>query len=279
MRIISAMDPHLMIALILVGVFAGVIGAMFGMGGGIIFIPVLTIFFGLSAGEAVAVSLVGIIASSVGAASSYVKCGRCNIRLGLLLAISTALGALLGATLAGILKDWVLLSIFACVLLYSSVNMLRSKERIIRPADDDQDSLVFAYTDDKGTRQRYKVENIGSGLAWSGGIGVLSSLTGVGGGSLQVPLMNSHMHIPIKVASATSNYMIGITAMAGVLVFFINGYVLLDCAASVAIGAFAGSMLGIFISGRVRSASLRKYLAFILIAVAASALLKAGGIL
>ncbi len=268
-----------MTALILIGVFSGIIGALFGIGGGIVFIPVLTIIFGLPTVDAVAVSLVGIIASSVGAASAYVKDGQSNIRLGVMLCIPTSIGAMIGATLAGIMQDWVLLTVFACVLLYSAAGILRHREAILRPAEDDCGPLVFAYTDDRGIRRRYKVGNVRDGLILSAGIGVLSATTGVGGGSLQVPMINNRMQVPIKVASATSNYMIGITAMAGVLVFFINDVILLDYAAAVAVGAFIGSLIGTHASKSVRPAVLRRYLAYILVAVATSTLLKAGGIL
>jgi uncharacterized protein len=273
------MDPIIVFALVTVGIFAGVIGAMFGMGGGIIFVPFLTIVFGLSASEAVAVSLVGIVASSVGAASSYVKEGRSNIRLGLLLETTTVIGAIIGALLAGIMSNWMLLCVFSVMLIYSALHMLIHKEHVIEPIDDEKGPLVFQYDDEKGESHKYKVDNVKGGLAGCAGAGVLASMTGVGGGAIKVPIMNIYMHVPIKIASATSNYMIGITSLSGAIIFFLNGDVLLDYAAGISIGAFIGALIGVKISGCIKASSMRSYLAIILLIVAAVELMKAGGLL
>ncbi len=271
------MDPVIVFALIAVGIFAGIIGAIFGLGGGIIFVPFLTILFGLEANEAVAVSLIGIVASSAGAASSYVRSGRSNIRLGLLLETTTVIGAIIGAFLAGIMENWMLLCIFSIMLVYSSLHMLMHKEYITEPVKDECGPLVFQYENDDGEMRQYKVENLKSGMSGCAVAGVLASMTGVGGGAIKVPLMNLRMHVPIKVASATSNYMIGITSLSGAIIFFLNGDVLLDYAAGIAIGAFIGALIGVKISGRMKSDSMRTYLAFVLLVVAAVELIKAGG--
>lgn len=274
------MDPVIILALMAVGIFAGIVGALFGLGGGIIFMPFLTIVFGLSASDAVAVSLVGIVTSSVGAASSYVKEGRSNIRLGLLLEITTAIGAIIGALLAGIMADWLLLCVFSAMLIYSALHMLKHKEVVNEPEiSDNDDPLVFEYAGDDGEKHRYKVDNIKGGMFGCGAAGVLASMTGVGGGAIKVPLMNLYMHVPIKVASATSNYMIGITAFSGVIIYLLNGSILLDYAAGMAIGAFIGALIGVRISGRLKATSMRKYLAVVLLIISVLELLKAGGIM
>ena len=273
------MEPVLILALIAVGIGAGAIGTIFGLGGGIFFIPFLTVLFGLSASEAVAVSLVGIIATSTGAASVYVKNRSSNIRLGLLLEITTSVGAMAGAVLAAYVANQVLLCAFACVLIYSAANMIFRKEKVIESSEGG-DSMSFSYTDSKDqTIKRYDVANIKSGLLICTGAGVLSSMTGVGGGAIKVPLMNVHMHIPIKVASATSSYMIGITAFSGAIIFFINGDLLLDYAAAIAVGALLGSVIGTRISRMLDAGPMRKYFSILLLAISVIILLEAGGVL
>lgn len=273
------MDPVIIFALIAVGIFAGTLGTLFGVGGGIIFIPVLTILFDLTASEAVAVSLVGIIAASTGAASYYVKKDMANVRLGLLLEITTSIGAMIGAFFAAYVANWVLLVIFGCVLIYSAISMIIRKERMIEPSEDEGE-MVFSYTDNKDQQaKRYSVQNMKSGLLACTAAGVMSSMTGIGGGSIKVPLMNIHMHVPIKVASATSSYMIGITAFSGAIVYFIHGDLLLDYASAIAIGAFIGSLIGTRVSKMLNAEPMRKYFSILLLAISVIIFLDAGGIL
>ncbi|MDR0309761.1 MAG: sulfite exporter TauE/SafE family protein [Candidatus Methanoplasma sp.] len=273
------MDPMLILALVAIGIGASVLGALFGIGGGIVFVPVLTILFGLSASEAAAVSLVGIIATSTGAASYFIKSGVANVRLGLLLEITTSIGAMIGAVIAVYIADWALLIVFGCVLIYGAVSMILKKERVIEDPKELND-MCFSYTDGKDLRtKRYEVVNVNSGLAVCTGAGVLSSLTGVGGGTIKVPLMNLHMRVPIKVASATSSYMIGITAFSGAIVFFIHGSLLLDYAAAIAVGAFIGSTIGTRLSRMVDAGPMRRYFSILLLAISFVIFLKAGGVL
>lgn len=270
------MDPFLILALILVGVFAGIIGAIFGLGGGIIFMPFLTIVFGMNAGDAVAVSLIGIIASSVGAASVYVEKGTSNIRLGLLLEITAVIGAVIGAVIAGFLADWMVLCMFSAMLTYSALHMALKKEHTA-PASGK--GMRFTYADDKGEEKEYGADNVGKGMAVCTVGGIVSSTTGVGGGTINVPLMNALMHVPIKVSTATSSYMIGITAFAGAIVYLLRGNVVLEFAAGIAIGSFIGALLGTMISKKMTSGSVRASMAILLFAVAAIELLKAGGLI
>lgn len=273
------MDPLLILALIAIGVGASIIGTIFGIGGGIIFIPVLTLLFGLSANEAIAVSLVGIIATSTGAASVYVKNKSSNIRLGLLLEITTSVGAMAGAVLAAYVANHILLCIFACVLIYSAANMIFRKEKIIENSDG-EGGMNFTYTDSKDqTVKKYNVMNVKGGLLVCTGAGILSSMTGVGGGAIKVPLMNVYMHVPIKVASATSSYMIGITAFSGAIIYFIHGDLLLDYAAAIAVGALLGSMIGTRIAKKLDAGPMRKYFSILLLAISVIIFLEAGGIL
>ena len=273
--IVSAMDPLMIAGLLILGVLAGILGTLFGVGGGIIFIPVLTIVYGLTATEAAAVSLIGIIATSTSATAFYLQKRVTNIRLGLLLEISTAIGAMVGAFISAYIQDWVLMVIFAIVILISALRMVVDKKKEIFSEEGE-----FTYHDLKKDKDmNYDVKNIKSGFAACSIAGVVSSMTGVGGGVIKVPIMNLHMGIPIKAAMATSNYMIGITAFSGAIVYFLNGHVLLDVAAFVVIGAFLGSLVGKHISKFVDGPSLKKYFSVLLIFIAVIMLLQAGGVL
>ena len=268
----GTMEPFLLLTLLLIAVGAGVIGALFGLGGGIIFIPVLTILYGLDA-TAAAASLVGIVATSTGSASGYVRKGVSNIRLGMMMEITTCAGAIIGAAVAIYLDNTVLLVIFSCVMLYSGFKMAVSPEKLT-VEHEEGDPMTFEYEDPTADPPRQK-----SGMALCTVAGAVSSMTGVGGGAIKVPLMNIHMHVPVKVASATSSYMIGITAFSGAVIYFIHGDILLDVAAAVAVGAYVGALIGTRIASKVNAKSLKRYMSVVFFAIAAIMFCEAGGIL
>lgn len=273
------MEPLLLLALLAIAIGAGVIGALFGLGGGIIFIPVLTVLFDLDAQAAAAASLIGIVATSTGSASGYVKEGRSNIRLGMMMEITTSIGAIIGATIAIYIESWVMLVVFAAVMVVSGLKMALSPER--RGPEPPHDMpMSFTYTDPADRKEHsYCVENSAGGMALCTVAGVVSSLAGVGGGVIKVPLMNIYMHVPIKVASATSSYMIGITAFTGAVIYLLHGAVIADVAAAVAIGAFIGALIGTRVSNKMAAASLKRYMVVVYFAMAIIVLLKAGGVL
>lgn len=272
------MEPMLLVILLFIAIGAGIIGALFGLGGGIVFVPVLTILFGLDATTAAAASLVGIVATSTGSATGYVKKGMTNIRLGMLMEITTTIGAIAGAMIAVFLENWILLIIFAMVMLYSGFKMAVSPERTVSPASEEMNSpMTFSYPVGEGKTEKYTVQNNRKGMVLCTVAGAVSSMTGVGGGAIKVPLMNIYMHIPIKVASATSSYMIGITAFSGAFIYFIEGAIALDVAAAVAVGAYVGATLGTRISEKVNAKSLKKYMSVVFFAIAVIMVLKAGG--
>ena len=264
--------------LMLIAIGAGIVGALFGLGGGIIFIPVLTILFGLGATEAVAASLVGIVATSTGSATGFVKKGLSNIRLGMLLEITTTIGAIVGAIIATYLENWILLILFTMVMLYSGFKMAVSPERT-DIGECRENELTFEYSDPASgvENRKYEVKNVGSGMALCTIAGAVSSMTGVGGGSIKVPLMNIYMHVPIKVASATSSYMIGITAFSGAIIYLIMGAIPLQVAATVAIGAYFGAVIGTRIAGRTNASALKRYMSVVFFIIAFIMVLKAGG--
>lgn len=274
------MDPIILIALVAVGLGAGVLGALFGLGGGIVFVPVLMLVFGLAPTEAVAVSLIGIIAGSVGASTIFVNKGLSNVRLGLLLEITTATGAIIGAIVATYLEEWILMVLFACIVYVSGYRMLKSPEKVIPPSESSNGRFSFRYKDEAADESvDYEVQNIGGGMALCTAAGMISSMTGVGGGMVKVPLMNLYMHVPMKAASATSSYMIGITAFSGAITYFLGGQVLLEYAAGIAIGAFLGSLAGTSLARRINAKHLRKYFSIVVFILATLVLLQAVGVL
>lgn len=274
------MDPLIMVGLIVMGLGAGVLGALFGLGGGIIFVPLLMLVFGLAPAEAVAVSLIGIVAGSVGASTVFVDKGLSNVRLGLLLEITTAAGAIIGAIVAVYLDDIILMVVFSVIVIYSGIRMILDPERVVEPTDGSDGPMTFEYSDEaNGEHVKYEVQNIKGGMVICTAAGMISSMTGVGGGAIKVPLMNIYMHIPIKAASATSSYMIGITAFSGAITYFLGGQVLLEYAAGVAIGAFLGALVGTRLARKINGKHLRKYFSVVLFFMAGLVLLQAGGVI
>lgn len=274
------MEPLILAGLIVLGLCSGIFGALFGLGGGVIFVPVLMLIFGLEPTEAVAISLIGIIAGSVGASTVLVDRGLSNVRLGLLLEITTCVGAITGAIIATYLDSWILMVLFSVIIIYSGIRMIVNPERTVEPSSGEDTPLTFRYRDESvGEDVRYEVQNVGSGMGLCTIAGALSSMTGVGGGAVKVPLMNIHMHVPMKAASSTSSYMIGITAFSGAITYFFAGEVILAYAACVAIGAFAGSLIGARYARKIPARHLRKYFSIVLFAMAILVLLQAGGIL
>lgn len=274
------MDPIILMGLLIMGSGAGILGALFGLGGGIIFVPLLMLIFGLAPAEAVAISLIGIIAGSMGASTVFVDKGLSNVKLGLLLEITTAAGAVIGAILATYLEDWILVGVFSVIVVYSGIRMILNPERITEPAEGSDSPLCFEYKDESaGESVRYQVENVKGGMAVCTFAGMISSMSGVGGGAIKVPLMNLYMHMPIKAASATSSYMIGITAFSGAMTYFLAGQVLLEYAAGVAIGAFIGSLAGTMLARRINARHLRKYFSVVMFFMAALVILQTIGVI
>ncbi|NLL94693.1 MAG: sulfite exporter TauE/SafE family protein [Thermoplasmatales archaeon] len=270
------MEPILLLGLILVGLIAGVLGTLFGLGGGIIIIPCLTIIYGFGATEAAAVSLIGIIAISSGGTAFYLRNGIANVRLGLFLEVGTTIGAAAGALVAAYLDDWFLMLLFAAVMVFSALRMFSSAGG----TDGRNPDGKHSYHDFKeGTDVRYDIEHPKGGFAACVAAGAVSSMTGVGGGVIKMPVMNLGMKVPIKAAAGTSSYMIGITAFAGSVVYFLAGAVPYVAAAFVVLGAVIGAFVGTRVSKLMDFASMKRYFSVLLLFVAASMVLKVVGVL
>jgi uncharacterized protein len=257
-----------------IAIVAGFLGALVGVGGGIILVPALVLLFGVEIHLAIAASLVAVTANSCGAASTFVEEGLTDLRIGMFLETATAVGGLAGAVVAVTFlasHDNILALAFLPVIIAALVLMLRQPNTGTRE-DAPRDWLsrrlrlegryVARAT---GHPAEYHVSRAGPGLGLAGISGFFSGLIGVGGGGLNVPAMNGVMNIPLRPAAATSTFMIGVTASAGALVFLFAGDLQLFLAAPVAVGSVVGSYVGSTVQDRATAGRLRAILLVILV--------------
>ncbi|HXF25888.1 MAG TPA: sulfite exporter TauE/SafE family protein [Bryobacteraceae bacterium] len=226
---------------------AGFLGALTGLGGGVVVTPVLTIMLGVDLRYAIGATLVSVIATSSGAAAAYVREGYSNIRIGLFLEIATTIGAVLGAFLATRTPSSALAIIFGVILLYSAYLSSRprsSKERQVQPDPLATRLQLNGSFPENGKLRQYNVTGVRKGFALMFGAGTLSGLLGIGSGAVKVIAMDQAMKIPFKVSTATSNFMIGVTAAASAGVYLSRGYIDPGLAMPVMLGVLVGSLLG-----------------------------------
>jgi uncharacterized membrane protein YfcA len=239
---------------------AGFLGALTGLGGGVVLVPLLTIFFHVDLRYAIGASLVSVIATSSGSAAAYVKEGFSNIRIGMFLEIATTIGALLGAYLTAKVPASAIAIIFGTVLMYSAYVSRRTRPRadVVEPPDPLATKLKMngSFPDTSGIRQ-YNVYNVpaGFGVMWIAG--TLSGLLGIGSGALKVVAMDQAMKVPFKVSTTTSNFMIGVTAAASAGVYLSRGYIDPSLAMPVMIGVLIGSLLGTRVLVKTQTKRLR----------------------
>lgn len=282
-------DLWIYAALVGAGFVAGLVGALLGLGGAIFLIPVLTdpALLDLPFQDAAGISLVAVIATSTAGAGTYVRTRLANIRLAILLAPATVAAALAASWLAQGLDYHILSTIFALLLIYAAFNMIRpSRARVAaeagtdaaEPPPPDPWGLNGSYTDQAlGRPVRYVVRHIREGFAASLLGGTVSGLLGVGGGIIQVPVMNLLMGVPLKVATGTSNFLLGITAVASTLIYYANGRINPLYAAPVALAVFAGARVGALLVQRLQSRVLRWIFAAVALFVALRMLREAFG--
>lgn len=266
------------------GIGAGVFGSLLGLGGGILIVPILTLGFGLDLREAVGVSLISVIMTSSAAAGVYLERHVANMRLGMTLELFTAIGALIGGSIAFLLAENVLEGLFAVLLGYVAFTMARPRTETghdtstldIDPDDDAQPAAEPSALD-RLSGQGYRVRNLGLGIVGAGFAGIVSALLGIGGGIIKVPLMNIGMGVPLRVATATSNMMIGITAAASAIIYVARGGIDVYSAAPTAIGVFLGATAGSRLAHRVDLRILRWLFVAVLVYTAIQMLLRAVG--
>lgn len=239
------------ISLGLISIVAGLLGSLVGLGGGIIIVPVLTLVFHIDIRLAIGASLVSVIATSSGAAVTYVREQLTNIRVGMFLEIGTVLGAISGAYLTTRVSSKLLFILFAVVLTYSSLTLLRKGSRNDKTLAVSHDRIANSlklhssyYDASEHKTITYKVTGTKFGLCLMYVAGIVSALLGVGSGSLKVPAMDIAMRMPIKASAATSDFMIGVTATASAGAYFVRGQINPLIAAPVAIGVLVGAVVG-----------------------------------
>ena len=250
---------------------AGLVGALTGLGGGVVLVPLLSLFFKVDIRYAIGASLVSVIATSSGAAAAYVKEGFSNIRIGMFLEIATTLGALLGANLAARVSTHSIAIVFGVVLLFSAYFSRKSRSQAEREVPPDPLAtrlrLNGSFPDADGPRS-YNVQHVPTGWALMFGAGALSGLLGIGSGAMKVLAMDQAMKIPFKVSTTTSNFMIGVTAAASAGVYLNRGYIDPGLVMPVMLGVLAGSLLGARILIKVHTKWLRLGFSLVIVLLA-----------
>jgi uncharacterized membrane protein YfcA len=273
---------------------ASALGGMLGMASGIFIVPLLTMFGHLDIHVAIGASIVSVIACSCGGAAPYLRARLTNVRLAVVLETATTLGALCGVLLVGLVPVSALFVLFAVVLLLSAKQMLA---RRVDPLNDVLAStgtfagkrgalgpvgwgaslgLDSSYPDHTlGREVAYRVQRVPLGMTLMYGAGLISALLGIGSGVLKIPAMDTALRLPIKVSSATSNFMIGVTAAASAGAYFLRGDIVTGVAGPVALGSVVGAVLGARVLMRVPNHKLRVLFVVILIALAIQMLCEA----
>jgi uncharacterized membrane protein YfcA len=244
------------------GAAAGLFGSLLGLGGGVLIVPLLTLVFGLELREAVGVSLVSVIMTSSVAAGVYLERHVADLRLGMRLELFTALGALVGGSIAFLIEERLLALLFAGLLAYVAVSMLRARTAEEGAVAASDDALAGS------------VRNMPLGLVGATGAGVVSALLGVGGGIIKVPLMHLGMGVPLRVSTATSNLMVGITGAGGAVIYLIHGEIDPYVAGPTVIGVFLGASLGSRVAHRIDLRVLRWLFVAVLLYTAIQMLLR-----
>jgi uncharacterized membrane protein YfcA len=258
-----------------ISLFAGVLGSLLGLGGGIIVVPALTLLLHVDIRFAVGASIVSVIATSSGAAAAYVRDHMANLRVAMLLEVATTTGALTGAYVAGLVSARLLFIIFGVVLGYSAIMMFRKRGSHADdppPRDRIADRLRLHdqfYDKASGHTIAYRVTRTPVGMVLMYVAGVVSGLLGIGSGSLKVPAMDLAMRLPIKVSTATSNFMIGVTAAASAGVYFARGDIDPFVAAPVATGVLVGATAGSHLLNRIQSSVIRALFVAVLLVISA----------
>ena len=254
------------------------------MASGIFIVPILTTIGGLDIHVAIGASIVSVIACSCGSAASFLRERLTNVRLGIVLETATTLGAASGVLLSGVVAVPALYAIFAAVLLLCAWQMLKRRQFAVVPVDGKPlqgwaRRLDAIYPDRVlGRDVTYRVDRLPAGLGLMYGAGLLSALLGIGSGVLKIPAMDTALRLPIKVSSATSNFMIGVTAAASAGAYFIRGAIVPDIAGPVALGSVVGALLGARLLVLVSPTKLRLVFVAVLFVLAVQMALAAFGV-
>jgi len=250
---------------------AGFLGALTGLGGGVVIVPLLVSVFGVDIRYAVGASLVSVIATSLGAASTYIKQGYTNLRLGMFLEVATTIGALIGAMIATFISVKALSIVLAVVLLYSAFLSQQPKLDNLETESPDPTGTYLqlngTYPTPEGLMS-YQVHSVPGGFSVMLVAGILSGLLGIGSGAFKVLAMDQIMRIPFKVSTTTSNFMIGVTAAASAGVYLARGYIDPGLSMPVMLGVLPGAFLGARVLIGAKTQTLRIIFSLVLVVMA-----------
>jgi len=258
--------------IILLGAFlAGLIGSLSGLGGGIIIIPLLTIFLNVDIHYAIGTALVSVIATSSGSAAAYVREGITNMRLGIFLEVATTIGAVCGALLSTIAPTSFIAVLFGLTLIFSAINSLRKKsEHVVKESSPlaEKFRLSGTYPSHDGQLIHYGTKNVVGGFSMMGIAGMMSGLLGIGSGAFKVIAMDNIMRIPFKVSTTTSNFMMGVTATASSVIYIQKGYIEPGICMPVVIGVLLGAMTGAKVLVKTNPKKLRLFFSVLIFILA-----------
>jgi len=279
-------DTGFALWLFAVSLGASAFGGMLGMASGIFIVPILTMFGHVEMHTAVGASIVSVIACSCGGAAPYLRSRLTNVRLAIVLETATTLGALTGVLLAGVVPVSYLSFLFAAILFLSAQQMLAKRGGAERSFDSPEEGqweaglrLDSSYPDRTSGREiTYRVRRVPLGMLLMYGAGLISALLGIGSGVLKIPALDTALRLPIKVSSATSNFMIGVTAAASAGAYFMRGNIVTTVAGPVALGSVLGAILGARILMISSNERLRLLFVTVLIALGVQMLLTAFGV-
>jgi len=275
-------DLFLAVELGLVATIAAILGSMLGLGGGVFLVPILTLFFGIDQKVAIGASAIVVVTNSVVGSSVHLRSHFVNLRLAMLLQVSTAAGAIAGA-LVGVNADpAIVFAVFGAVLIYAALSMAFRREARgagVLPGTPDPLRLGALFRDPATNADvSYIPGRMPLGMGIGAGAGVISGMLGVGGGVVLVPAMNLLLKVPVKAAVGTSSFMVGITSVATAFVFYSQGKVDPSVVVPAVIGVFAGGQIGSRLTRRLRARRLSALFAVILLYLGASLLLRAAGV-
>jgi uncharacterized membrane protein YfcA len=261
------------------------LGGVLGMASGIFIVPILILLFREDIHVAIGASIVSVIACSCGSAPSFLKERLTNIRLAIVLETATTLGALTGVFLIGIVPTSFLYGLFAAILALSAKQMLARRREVIDASAPNVRSwatvlrLHSSFPDPVSGRDLpYQVGHVPLGMVLMYGAGLISALLGIGSGVLKIPAMDTALRLPIKVSSATSNFMIGVTAAASAGAYFVRGDIDIGIAGPIALGSVVGALVGARLLMRLPADKLRIFFVIVLVLLAVVMFLNAFGI-
>lgn len=292
------MDLQELVLLGIVSAGAGVVGSMLGLGGGIFMVPLFTLFFGVDQKVAIGASAVAVVANSVVGSTVHLRSQFTNLRLAMLLQVTTAAGATVGAIVGVAANQRVISAVFAAVLVYAIVSMLAQRRSrptaapgpvappVAMPGEPDYafaqplpvDDPLTGHYRDRGKDVTYTPERVPAGVGISGLAGVLSGMLGIGGGLVQVPAMSILMNVPVKAAAGTSTFMVGFASVATATVYYASGEIDPQVVVAALLGVFVGSQIGPRITRRVATERLVLFFVTIMVFLAISMILQAAAV-